>query len=581
MLKLLIAGVNRTAWLALGYALDIEKVLSTERMHLSILDVDSTSGAYRPSVDDDIVLTRVDDLDADIELLFGGTVDSVLDEPIIDDTGTVTRLRCRDRMILADQVFLPPQTFPRALSRAMFTLIVETYLGPKGVTVISAPTGGPLVPDLLIEDPVTSVRQGLDRLTLQSGLPWRVNGEFSAAMVVPGELPGPATLTDDGASVLTDPPLRWEQQVLTQATRVWVQTAEPESGPGPIEHTEEWVADGVRAVYPVHVLPTTAQGSTSVAAESLETSLSLTGLPRDAAIRVGARLAIDWHTQVYTVAAAATTDADGEVTISLEEALERDVPEGHAVTFRPGAFVQLELDDVVTPMDGAPYVWDPVENAIVFPGDVFPAATVVRYRTWVLHPTFVREWDAVAQTAIGWFDYEQVVDQRITEEEGHTTLDGARAFGQAELAKRLTPPKRVTCTTQIPGHYPLLTVPLNFPDRLVVGDYLVTETRIRHTNIDENGEVNHVAAQPLFYELVLWEGDSLGESWVQHFRGRNPAQGIRWGAMQVPVLLSQSGLEVMVYAEEALLSQSGLEVMLQDTGALVSLSQSGIEVMVA
>ena len=118
-----------------------------------------------------------------------------------------------------------------------------------------------------------------------------------------------------------------------------------------------------------------------------------------------------------------------------------------------------------------------------------------------------------------------MIDQQITEEEGHTELVEAGLFAQAELAKRLTPPKRVTCTTRIPGHYPLLTVPMDFPDRLVTGDYLVAETRIRHTTIDENSD-----EQPLFYELVLWEGDSLGESWIQYFRGRNPSQGIRWGA---------------------------------------------------
>ena len=47
--------------------------------------------------------------------------------------------------------------------------------------------------------------------------------------------------------------------------------------------------------------------------------------------------------------------------------LERDVPEGHSVTFLRGAFEQLELDGVVTPMTGT-YVWEPVENAIVYPG---------------------------------------------------------------------------------------------------------------------------------------------------------------------------------------------------------------------
>ena len=122
---------------------------------------------------------------------------------------------------------------------------------------------------------------------------------------------------------------------------------------------------------------------------------------------------------------------------------------------------------------------------------------------------------------------QHVIDQQITEEEGHTDLATARTFAQAELAKRLTPPKRVTCTTRIPGHYPLLLVPMAFPDRLVTGDYLVAETRIRHSTIDENSD-----EQPLFCtSSCCGKGDTLGESWIQYFRGRNPSQGIRWGAV--------------------------------------------------
>jgi hypothetical protein len=580
-LKLLIAGVDRTAWLANGYALDIEKVLSTETMHLSILDLETGAGAYRPSEGDDIVLTRVDDDGDDIELLFGGEIANVIDEPIIDDSGTVTRIRCRDRMALADQVFVDPRTYTTMTVCELFTTIIDEYLGPKGVTVISAPTGGPAVPQLTIEDPVTTVRQVLDRVTLQTGWPWRINGELAAGVIEPGDLVGPATLSDDGQSVLTDPPLRWEKQILTKATRVFVQTAVPESGPGPIEYTEDWTADGIASVVPVHVLPSEIRGSTTAEQATLDTTLALTGLPRNAAIRIGARLALDWHTQTYTLSAAATTNADGEVTVTLAEALERDVPEGHPVTFLPGGFVQLEINGVVTPMDGSPYVWEPITNSIVYPGVAFTLGDVITYRTWVLHPAFIREWDAVAQQSVGWFDFEHVVDQRITEEEGHTDLATARTFGQSELAKRFTPPKRVTCTTRIPGHYPLLEVPMNFPDRLVTGPYLVTETRIRHSNIDENGSVTNDALQPLFYELVLWEGDSLGESWVQYFRGRNPSQGIRWGAVQADGLIAQAAIEVMLFQQNALLGQSVIETALRNTSAPALLSQSALEVMVA
>lgn len=574
-LKLLIAGVDRTAWLANGYSIDIEKVLSSETFHLAILDLDSTAGAYRPTVGNDIHLTRTDEVGADIELMFGGEIATVTDEPIIDDTGTVTRIRCRDWMVLADQVFLPPRTFASAPLNEVAAAIYDEYLAPKGVINIGAPTGGPVLPELRIDDFVTSVRQVLDRMTLQAGWPWRINGDKWFAFVDPSSLPGPATLSADGQSVLTDPPLRWEQQVLTHATRVWVQTAVPEAGPGPFEYTEEVTPPSGTSVVPVHVLPTEIRGATTADAASGATSLSLDGLPFDASIRVGARFQIETHTTVYELPGSTTTDADGAATVSLVAGLEKDVPAGTAVTFLRGAFVQLELDDVVTPMDGAPYVWEPIENAIVYPaGDL--GGINVRYRTWAHHPTVVREWDPSAQQAIGWFDYATVIDQQITEEEGHTDLATARAFAQAELAKRLTPPKRVTCTTQIPGHYPILLVPMNFPDRLVTGNYFLAETRIRHSTIDETSD-----AQPLFYELVLWEGDALGESWVQYFRGRNPSQGIRWGPVQADAFVSQAPLEVL-FAPAPIVSvaQVPLELLIVPS-PLVSVAQVPLELLIA
>lgn len=577
MLKLLIAGVDQTPWLANGYTIECDKVLSTETLSLALLDLDVTEGSCNEG--DDIVLARVDALGNDIELIFGGEIATILVEPIIDDMGTVTRIRCRDRMYLADQVFVPPQTLEVDSARPRFKGLVDTYLGPKGVTVISAPTGGPLVPQLRIDDPVTTLREVLDRHTLWHGWPWRINGEFDAGIIEPGELPGPATLSDDGQSVLTDPPLRFEKERLTHATRVWVHTSAPETGPGPIEHTEEWTADGVQAVYPVHVLPSEIRGSTSASAEAFDATLTVTGLPREATIRVGARLSLDWHKTLYTVAATVSTDIEGAATITLIETLERDVPEGHPVVFRPGAFVQLELDGVVTPMDGV-YVWDPVENAIVSPGVAFPLGTVVRYRTWVLHPLFVREWDASAQTAIGWFDYSALIDQQITEEEGHTTIESARAFGQSELARRLVPPKRVSVTTRIPGHYPLLSVPLNFPDRGVVGTYLCTEVRIRHSNIDENGEVTNSDLQPLLYELVLMQGDAIGESWVQYFRGRNPSLGIRWESIAVRTQIGQYALEVGISDLRTQIGQFALEVGYTDPDTPAVIGQWALEVAV-
>ncbi|RPI10554.1 MAG: hypothetical protein EHM63_02965 [Actinobacteria bacterium] len=86
----------------------------------------------------------------------------------------------------------------------------------------------------------------------------------------------------------------------------------------------------------------------------------------------------------------------------------------------------------------------------------------------------------------------------------------------------------------------------------------------------------------MLYELVLWEGDALGESWIQYFRGRNPSQGIRWGPVHDAAFVSQVALEVMLQSGPLVsVSQVAIETMIQPSSRAAAVSQVAIEIMIA
>jgi hypothetical protein len=110
---------------------------------------------------------------------------------------------------------------------------------------------------------------------------------------------------------------------------------------------------------------------------------------------------------------------------------------------------------------------------------------------------------------------------------------------------------------------------------VTVSEYLVYTVRVRAIGIDPSATTHELP-----YELEMVEGDALRKSWVDYYRGQNPARGIRWGGLPSDVKMSQAVIEVMVYGQNALVSQAVVETMIQ-SDAYARLSQSAIEVMVA
>lgn len=523
-LTITIGGVDQTARL-MNARLDVEKRFASEQCRLRIIDRDDdTATAYRPEPDDTIRILHNSDL------LFGGLVVRVTDERAVDDTGTVTVVEAHDWTFLTDQAYLMPQRIASQGALELFDTLIDTYLGAKSVTNISSSTtGGPVLPEIMIDTPDTPLRVVLDRITQECGWPWRINGDKQAALVEPGTLPGPVTL--DPLTVL--PGWTWEQESVANANRVCFRTEVPDAGPGPWEHVETRTADGVQTVFPVNVLPTELTGAVQTAGSAAASSLAVERLPASAKVRIGARFRIAKHTRLYEVSGDVTTNGSGQVTVGLVVGLEADVEVGDAVTFLPNAFVQLELNGTPTSLNGSPWVWDDVEGALINPSAAPTAGTSVVYRTWLTLGAYIRLWETsspAVQTSVGSFDRSILVDGTIPNN-GHTDLAAAAAYGRDVLTRRLTAPKRVTLQTYSPGWYPLLLADMDLGDRLIAGDYLVEAVRIRDLGIDAAFTTEHLP-----YEIEAFEGDDIrnGSSWIDYFRGLNPQGAVRFGTTFVP-----------------------------------------------
>ena len=123
-------------------------------------------------------------------------------------------------------------------------------------------------------------------------------------------------------------------------------------------------------------------------------------------------------------------------------------------------------------------------------------------------PAWVRCWDASVQAAAGTWVTASLVDA-IVEASEQTDLAQAKAWGDAELARRVAQPLTVTFKTRTKGYYPLQQVSLTFADSNVSGNYLVQSVRVDATD-DEN----------VVYTVTCVEGTTLNENWFDFFKER-------------------------------------------------------------
>jgi hypothetical protein len=527
-LTLTIDGVDKTSILKDG-SLDVEKTGSTERLTLDVLiKNDNTASAYRPGVGDVVRLLHTSDL------LGGGPIVRIEDRRLGGDSGTVTRITVRDWLYLAEQIIIDNRYFPPEGAFALFDYLVETYLVPKGVTNISsATTGGPELPELFVAgETLLSV---FLQITEQTGYPFRINADKECALVEPGSLvwPGGGLTTSNIHDGLT-----WTQDVLWSYSRLRLTTGTPEAGAGPVTHFETRYGDGVLTAFPVNVLP----NRTLVGRIDLEagytagaTSLALKDLTPGMEIREDNILTQPNETTSLVVQSDVVVDEDGKATVTISPGLVEDVADNDPMTFSDETGIILTVDGVDTPLQGGLWGWDRVHQAVAnatTPPDV-GVPVVVTHR--VTFPAVVRVWETAVLPPLdadGYFDWQLVRDGVIdTDANNHTDLPQAAAYARDVLARQETPPLVVRCTTFEPGWYPFISTTITWAARLLSGTFMVDTVRVRAIGIDPSA-----TTEELPYELELVEGDALRQSWVDYYRGQNPARGIRWGGVTPPVV---------------------------------------------
>ncbi len=131
-------------------------------------------------------------------------------------------------------------------------------------------------------------------------------------------------------------------------------------------------------------------------------------------------------------------------------------------------------------------------------------------------PAWVRCWDASTQASSGTWTASALVDA-IVEASEQTDLAQAKAWGDAELARRIAQPLVVTVRTREKGYYPLLRVTLSFPDSNVSGNYIVKSVRVEVA--DDNNIV---------YAVTCVEDDTIDDQWTAFygFRGASSSGGV-------------------------------------------------------
>jgi hypothetical protein len=483
----------------------------------------------------------------------------------------------RDWLYLAEQVIIDDRYFGPTPAFELFDELVTTYLVDKGITNIGESTGGPTLPELFVKgETLLSV---FLQMTEQTGYPFRINAIKECALVEPGSLvwPGGGLTTSNIQDGLT-----WTQDVLWSYSRLRLTTGTPEAGAGPVSHFETRYGDGVQVAFPVNVIPNRTlvgridleagytAGATSIALKDLTPGMAIV---QDNAVFQGS------DTTPLVVQSDVTVDEDGKATLSLSPGLVSNADDNDPITFRDEVGIALEVGGTPTPLDAAPWAWDRVHQAVVT--DSTPPGVgvevVVRHR--VTFPAVVRVWETAVIPPVdsdGYFDWQLVRDGVIdTDANNHTDLPQAAAYARDVLARQETPPLVVRCTTFEPGWYPFLSTTITWADRLLSGTFMVDTVRVRAIGIDPAA-----TTEELPYEIELVEGDVLRQSWVDYYRGQNPARGIRWGGLPSDAKLSQAVIEVMLFNQNALVSQAVVETMIQPTTS-ARLSQSAIEVMVA
>lgn len=518
-LTLTVNGVDYDTWWQRGW--DVSKNGNQERMNFAIADPRYHEDAVTVETNDVILLRHPTG-----GLIFGGLAAEVERTRNQGEAGTLTQIVARDWMFLAEQVFVPKRKYTSQDALALFDFLLQKYLSAKGMVNIGPTTGGPILPDLVVDNYTTKLRDLWDRMRDECQWPPRVNGELEAALVEPGSLVWPGGEIN-GYNAKLKPQLTKKKEILTEggANRLWMEIEEPPSGDKARWFFEDHIANGVATVFPLNVMPTETEGSTRAKVEAGAVTLQLKDLPVGGVLRWGNRFYLGNDPREYMVTSGGTVDAEGNVDIGCET-IELETGDGEQIRFLPPAFMKLFLNGTETEFAGAPWVYEGDEVAFVNPSGAPPIGTVVRAGQFLSGGTTVRAWESgpvVPQLDIGWFDHSILVNGVVENESYYDPV-----YAVQHLRERLAEPIKgkdvVTFMTHEHGIYPFIKFPMNFPESLVVGDYYAETVKIAATGADPRLTTNDLAY------LVTARKDTIGRAPWDFYRR---VTKVKWGRGEV------------------------------------------------
>lgn len=315
-------SVNRLAYLRAG-SLRIDKHFGVEVATCQLDDRTAPgSGAYRPTLGQSLYVMT------DSELLFGGEIVDLEESAVWGSAGTptVTRINvtAKGYELLADRVVIDSLTITGGDALAIADDLCTSYLTPFNVTNIGALTGGPTVPDIVVDH--QTLADVLAQLAQLSGYTWRINGDKEFALVAPGGLTGTGVTTST-ALVAAGTELSAQQSRVLRANRLFFRTG----GTGTVTHTESRVGNGTQTVFLLNIEPTvnpTAvdENGTPYALPSATWTFNATlkAIVRATALGNGTPVSVSYDVELPTwgrVWEASTTDSTGNwVTASLVDA---------------------------------------------------------------------------------------------------------------------------------------------------------------------------------------------------------------------------------------------------------------------
>jgi hypothetical protein len=460
-------------------------------------------------------------------LIYGGKIKKVSRSHLGDGMGTAFACESSDWMFITKRMMVAPQRFlPNYLYDFAEQIRLE-YLAEAGVENNGPLTGGPELPELIIDEPI-EVHELLDRVEELIGWPWRINGLQKYQFTEPGSLIWPGGELNGTNAKLT-PAVRVDDEETVSYNFLWMKLAEHPSGEGPFHHTETRTANGIRQVFPVNVIPTEIEGKLAADVAALATVIPMSGFPPGATIRQGDSFFINEDVRRYYVTTGGTVDADGNVTITIDQ-LELEAKESAGVRFEPGAMLRLVINGVETNFGGDPWVWDKKTHSFVNPVTAPPIGTLIRYEVYVKGGGWVRAWetaDPPVQTSIGWLDNSLMVAMKMDNEDHYDWAESVQ-FLRDKITENVEAKRVVQLTTHEQGIYPFIQVDLSFPSFGVFGEYICEKVDLTSNNID-----------PELSNLDLVYNCTFRRSYYgkKNFDFWRPVSQLRWGTFDTPELI--------------------------------------------